>query len=137
MALRFDDISINTLIGNGSFVQGDLKVNGFIRIDGDIDGNLETDGNVIISEKARIRGNITAKSIIVGGIIIGDISAKEGVKLLSSSAVIGNIISRRVQMEDKVIFHGHCISIENEEDFTAAADKFLQAKAIRDKAVLA
>ena len=40
MALRFDDISINTLIGNGSFVQGDLKVNGFIRIDGDIDGNL-------------------------------------------------------------------------------------------------
>ena len=136
MALRFDDISINTLIGNGSFVKGDLKVNGFIRIDGDVDGNLETDGAVIISEKARLRGNITAKSIIVGGIIIGDINAKEGVKLLSSSAVIGNIISRKVQMEDKVIFHGHCISIENEENYTIAKDKFLQAKAIRDKAIL-
>lgn len=134
MALRFDDISINTLIGNGSFVKGDLKVNGFIRIDGDIDGNLETDGAVIISEKARIRGNITAKSIIVGGIILGDISAKDGVKLLSSSAVIGNIISRKVQMEDKVIFQGHCISIENEQDFTIASEKFLEAKAIRDKA---
>lgn len=136
MALRFDDISINTLIGNGSFVKGDLKVNGFIRIDGDVDGNLETDGAVIISEKARLKGNISAKSIIVGGIIIGDVTAKEGVKLLSSSAVIGNIISRKVQMEDKVIFHGHCISIENEENYTIAKDKFLQAKTIRDKAIL-
>ena len=136
MALRFDDISINTLIGNGSFVRGDLKVNGFIRIDGDIAGNLETDGAVIISEKARILGNVTAKSIIVGGIIIGDITAKEGIKLLSSSAVIGNIISRRVQMEDKVIFHGHCISIENEENYEKSSESFLQAKAIREKAVL-
>lgn len=136
MALRFDDISINTLIGNGSFVKGDLKVNGFIRIDGDIDGNLETDGAVIISEKARIHGNITAKSIIVGGIIIGDITAKDGIKLLSSSAVIGNIISRKVQMEDNVVFHGHCISVQNEENYALAAEQFLQAKAIRDKAIL-
>lgn len=136
MALRFDDISINTLIGNGSFVRGDLKVNGFIRIDGDIAGNLETDGAVIISEKARILGNVTAKSIIVGGIIIGDITAKEGIKLLSSSAVIGNMMSRRVQMEDKVIFHGHCISIENEENYEKSSESFLQAKAIREKAVL-
>ena len=136
MALRFDDISINTLIGKGSFVRGDLKVNGFIRIDGDIAGNLETDGAVIISEKARILGNVTAKSIIVGGIIIGDITAKEGIKLLSSSAVIGNIMSRRVQMEDKVIFHGHCISIENEENYEKSSESFLQAKAIREKAVL-
>ena len=136
MALRFDDISINTLIGNGSFVRGDLKVNGFIRIDGDIAGNLETDGAVIISEKARILGNVTAKSIIVGGIIIGDITAKEGIKLLSSSAVIGNIMSRRVQMEDQVIFHGHCISIENEENYEKSSESFLQAKAIREKAVL-
>ena len=137
MALRFDDISINTLIGNGSFVKGDLKVNGFIRIDGDIDGNLETDGNVIISEKARIHGNISAKSIIVGGIIIGDITAKEGIKLLSSSAVIGNIITHKIQMEDKVVFHGHCIALTNEENYNQAVDKFLQSKAIRDKAVLA
>lgn len=136
MALRFDDISINTLIGNGSFVKGDLKVNGFIRIDGDIDGNLETDGAVIISEKARIHGNITAKSIIVGGIIIGDITAKDGIKLLSSSAVIGNIISRKVQIEDNVVFHGHCISLQNEENYALAAEQFLQAKAIRDKAIL-
>ena len=134
MALRTDDISINTLIGNGSFVSGNLKVNGFMRVEGDIDGNLDTDGAVIISEKARIRGNITAKSVIVGGIVFGDISAREGVKLLSSSAVVGNILTRKVRMEDKVVFHGHCISIWNEERFDKEVNAFLEEKAILDKA---
>ena len=69
MALRVDDISINTIIGKGSAISGNLKVNGFIRIDGDIDGNLETDGNVIVGELARIRGNLTAKAVIIGGIV--------------------------------------------------------------------
>lgn len=136
MAFRSDDISINTLIGNGSFVKGDLKVNGFIRIDGDIDGNLETDGNVIISEKARFHGNLTARSVIVGGILIGDITAESSVKLLSSSAVIGNIISHKVQMEDNVIFHGHCISLEDKDRYETAVDTFLQVEAIRNKVVL-
>lgn len=135
MAFRSDDISINTLIGNGSFIKGNMRVNGFIRIDGDIDGDIDTDGAVIISEKAKIRGNLTAKSAIVGGIVLGDISAKEGVKLLSSSAVIGNIITKKVQMEDNVIFQGHCISVSDEERFEAAKKYFLQQKAIRDKAV--
>lgn len=136
MAFRSDDISINTLVGNGSFIKGDLKVNGFIRVDGDIDGDLNTDGAVIISEKARIHGNLVAKSAIIGGIILGDVTAREGVKLLSSSAVIGNIITRKVQMEDKVIFHGHCISIEDETRFDGETKRFLEAKAIRDKAAL-
>ena len=81
MALRIDDISINTIIGKGSEIKGNVKVNGFVRIDGDIDGNLETDGNVIVGENARIRGNITAKSIILGGIILGNIFATDSVKV--------------------------------------------------------
>ena len=58
MALRIDDISINTIIGNGSSILGDIQVNGFVRIDGNIDGNLKTDGNVIVGDNAKIRGNI-------------------------------------------------------------------------------
>jgi len=39
MASHYDDISINTLIGAGSFIKGDVHIDGFIRFDGDIDGN--------------------------------------------------------------------------------------------------
>ena len=134
MALRIDDISINTVIGKGSEIKGNIKVNGVVRIDGDIDGNLETDGNVIIGENARIRGNINAKSIIVGGIILGNIFANESVKVLANSIVIGDILSHKVQIEDDALVNGKCISISNEENYTMATSKYLQSKAIIEKA---
>ena len=137
MALKVDDISINTIIGKGSSITGNLRINGFVRLDGDIDGNLETDGNVIIGENARIQGNLKAKSVIIGGIILGNVHAAENVKLLSNAVVIGDILSHKVQIEDKSTFHGHCISIRDSERYQTETDKYLQSKAIKEKVVLA
>ena len=136
MALRIDDISINTIIGNGSSVSGDIQINGFVRVDGNINGNLKTDGNVIIGDNAKIRGNIEAKSVIIGGIVLGNIHADESVKLLSSSVVRGDILSHRVKIEDKAIFHGHCISIKNDEVYQAEKNNYLESKAIKEKVAL-
>ena len=58
VAFRSDDISINTFIGSGSAVSGNLKIAGFVTIHGDLDGDLEATGKVIVSEDARVRGNI-------------------------------------------------------------------------------
>ena len=135
MGFLTDDISINTIIGLGSAVSGDVHANGFIRVDGDIDGNLESTGNIIIGDKARINGSITALSTVVGGIVLGDIYVPNGIKLLSSSAVIGNISTRKLEIEENVIFHGHCIALKNEEEFNQAAEQFSNKMSIRSKAI--
>ena len=116
MAFLTDDISINTIIGKGSAVSGDIKINGFVRVDGDVDGNLETGSNIIVGSSARIRGNVQAASAVISGIIIGDIIAPAGIKLLSSAAVIGDVTTRRLVVEDKVVLHGRCIRIEEAEE---------------------
>ena len=136
MALRIDDISINTILGHGSAITGNIKINGFVRIDGDIDGNLETDGNIILGENARIRGNIKAKSVIVGGIVLGNIEAIESVKILSQSVVVGDIISHKVQVEQSAIIHGHFISIKDDEKYTQTSSEYLQSIAIKQKVTL-
>lgn len=136
MALRIDDISINTILGHGSAITGNIKINGFARIDGDIDGNLETDGNIIIGENARIRGNVKAKSVIVGGIVLGNIEASQSIKVLATSAVIGDIVSHKVQVEQNAIIHGHFISIKDEQKFLKISDEYLQALAIKQKVSL-
>ena len=135
MAFTSDDISINTLIGPGSFVSGDIKINGFIRIDGDIKGKIESSSNIIIGERAKIQGNITASSIVVGGIVLGDITAPKGIKLLSTSVVIGDIITKSIQTEDDAIFNGHCISLSIEEEFKASSRQYLDQQAIRSKVI--
>lgn len=135
MAFSIEDISINTLIGLGSFVSGDVKINGFIRVDGDIDGKIETSSNVIIGEKARIRGNIDAASVVIGGIVIGDITAPKGIKLLSNSVLIGNVTTKSIQIEENVVFNGHCISLSNDEEYNKSSKRFLDKQVIRSKVI--
>lgn len=136
MALKLDDISINTIIGSGSAISGDIRVNGFVRVDGDIDGNLETDGNIIIGENARIRGNITGKAVTVGGIVLGHIFADESVKLLTDAAVMGDIVSHKVQIEDTAKFHGRCISIKDDERYQSEKDKYFLSKSIKERVIV-
>ena len=133
MASFTDDISFNTMVGPGAFVTGDLKLEGFTRVDGDIYGNLETTGKLIIGENARIRGSVTAKSVIFIGIIEGDILAPEGVHLFASAVVLGDIISRRIKADEKVVIEGYCISVENQEAFEDAKRQWLDKRAISNK----
>lgn len=130
----YDDISINTMIGGGSAFSGDLRVSGGMMIDGDVDGNIEISGNIIVAERARVRGNITAKSAIISGIVIGDIKAPESIKLMSSSTVIGDVSTRKLHVADKVVLHGHCISISEQERYEQADAVQSQSKEIRNKA---
>ena len=133
MASFTDDISFNTMVGPGAFITGDLKLEGFTRVDGDIYGNLETTGKLIIGENARIRGSLTAKSVIVIGIVEGDILAPEGVHLFSSAVVLGDVISRKVKAEENVVIEGYCISIENPQEFEEAKKQWLDMRAISNK----
>lgn len=133
MAISHDDISIKTLIGAGTFIKGSLSVKGLVRFDGDIDGDLETSGNIIIGEQARIRGNVTAKSAIVNGIILGNIVAPEGVKLFSSSIVVGDVVSRKIYLEENVLLQGKCVVQKDEELFEEAKKQWQDEKAIFEK----
>ena len=133
MASFTDDISFNTMVGPGAFITGDLKLEGFTRVDGDIYGNLETTGKLIIGENARIRGSLTAKSVIVIGIVEGDILAPEGIHLFSSAVVLGDVISRKVKAEENVVIEGYCISIENPQEFEEAKKQWLDMRAISNK----
>lgn len=135
MAFLTDNISIKTIIGLGSAISGDIHADGFIRVEGDVDGNLESTGHVDIGREARINGNITAQSVVLGGIVLGDIYAPNGIKLLSSSAVLGNISTRNLEIEENVIFHGHCIALHDEEEFNQAAERFSNEVSIRSKAI--
>ena len=136
MTFNNEDVSINSIIGVGSTISGDIKVNGFVRIDGDIDGNLETTGNIIIGEKARIQGNIVARSVTVGGIVKGNITASDSVALLSTSVVLGDVLTRHITADENVVFNGHCIALSNEDAYNAALITWQNLKTITSHSIL-
>lgn len=133
MAFTHDDISINTLIGAGTKVEGNIAINGFVRIDGDIKGDIETEGNIIVGENARILGNIKANSVTVGGIVFGNINAEKQIKLLSNSIVLGDLTAQKLELEDGIFFQGHCISLSDKDEFEKAKKNFTEQKAIQSR----
>lgn len=136
MALFNDNYSINSILGNGSSFKGNLKINGCIHIDGDLDGNLDSTGNVIVGEHARINGSVTAKSITIGGIIKGDVIAPESVHLLSSSVVIGDIQTHHFQADKDVLIHGHCIALSDDSLYSESVQKWQDKQAIEGASIL-
>lgn len=136
MAFRGDDISINTFIGSGSAISGNLKIAGFVTVHGDLDGDLEATGKVIVSEEARVRGNITAKSAIIGGVVEGNITAPDFIQLFQTASVVGDISTRKLVLEDGVLFQGHCISLSDEEEYQEARSKLLDRAAITSSTAL-
>ncbi len=135
MAFAIEDVTINTIIGAGSAVAGDIRINGVIRVDGDVNGDIETTSNIIIGDKARIRGNIKAASAIVGGIVIGDVTAPKGIHLLSTCAIIGNVTTKSLQIDEDVVLNGHCISLSDEETYEKSLQDFLIERSIKSKAI--
>ena len=125
-----DDISVNTIVGPGALISGNVTFSGFLRIDGDIDGNVQTKGRVIIGEEARIRGNIHAASVSVGGIVQGDIIAPEYVVILSSGMVIGSVLTKKLRVDDDVILHGFCSATGDQTDFEEAEKKYSNRQAL-------
>lgn len=124
MANFVDDISINTIIGVGAFIRGDLNVPGLLRIDGDIDGDINTPAKITIAEKARVRGNIHASAVSIGGMVQGDIIAPNGVEILSTGLVLGSILTKKLRVEEDVFLHGYCFAIDNQDEFEKAEREY-------------
>lgn len=100
-----DTSKLESLIGAKSEFQGDLNVKGTLRIDGRIEGRVNADC-VILSESATIKGDVTAKKIIVGGKIEGNLTAQEVVEIKSKGKVLGEILTRKLSVTEGGEFNG-------------------------------
>jgi len=99
---------INSLVGDGTTFKGDLVLSGLLRIDGDFSGTIKTPGKVLVGKKGRVESTIIAGSVVIGGVVKGNIVATEKVVILSSGLFIGNVTSPRLIVEEGVIMHGIC-----------------------------
>ena len=103
-----EDSFINSIIGEGTRFSGEFDLNGLLRIDGDFCGTIRTKGKVLVGKNGRAECTVYADTVVIGGIVRGNIFAEEKVVILSTGTVLGNISSPRFIVEDGVIFNGNC-----------------------------
>ena len=100
-----DDGNI-TLLAKGVELKGEITVDGTVRIDGRLEGDVHTKGEVIVGEDGVVKGAIYAGSLISSGRIKATVTATERVQLLKTAILIGEVHCPVMLMEEGAKFQG-------------------------------
>lgn len=95
-----------TVIADDVEITGSIKCATPVRMAGKLNGDLTCGGDVLVEKGAAIKGNVAAASIVVMGIIKGNITAKERIELKGTARVAGDIKGKRLVVEEGVSLVG-------------------------------
>ncbi|SDZ78874.1 MAG: polymer-forming cytoskeletal protein [Candidatus Thiothrix putei] len=92
---------IDTIIGKGTTIDGDLRFSGGLHVEGVIKGNLAADGDnatLILSEHGHIQGEVRVPSMVLNGAIDGDVFAGGKVELFEKARICGDVYYNLLEM---------------------------------------
>jgi len=96
------------LIGHGTTVEGRVRSQGSVRVDGRVIGEVNAYQSVSIGASGEVEGNISAKSITVGGKVRGNLSAQEKLVFLEKATILGDIRAAKLVIDEGATFDGKC-----------------------------
>lgn len=97
-----------SIVGPSVKIEGDLRSNGNLRIDGLVTGKVNTSQNLFIGESANISADISAENAIVNGTVAGNIKVPGTLVLGRTAKISGDINCGSLQVEQGALFNGKC-----------------------------
>jgi cytoskeletal protein CcmA (bactofilin family) len=101
---------IDSLIGAGTVVRGDLNFKGGLRIDGEVHGNVIASdgepGTLVISEQARVDGEVRVSHVVVNGSVNGPVNADDYLELQPKARVVGDVTYKTLEMHVGAVVQG-------------------------------
>jgi cytoskeletal protein CcmA (bactofilin family) len=107
-------------IGRSVIVKGELSGSEDLYVDGQVEGNIELQGNSLtIGPNGHLRANVNAKNVVVHGKLEGNVRASERTELRKSAVVTGDIFAQKIAIEDGAYFKGK-VDIQKEAPRSAS-----------------
>lgn len=97
---------VSAFVGKGVDFKGTIAYQGTVRIDGTLEGEIQTEGVLLVGEEAVLKAKVSAGTIVCKGKITGDITAKEKVKLRAPAVITGGVKTPMLSIEEGVLFNG-------------------------------
>lgn len=99
---------MNGLLDRGCSFRGKLTFDGSVQINGDFEGEIFSDGTLIVGPEARVNAKISVSTLVVYGQVQGEIDAKTRIEMHTPAKVRANLSTPRLSMEEGVLFLGQC-----------------------------
>jgi len=115
---------IDSLVGAGTRIEGNVYFAGGLRVDGEIKGNVIADlskpSTLVLSEQARVDGEIKATHLVVNGTVVGPVHAADYLELQSKAKVTGDVHYRTLEIQLGAIVEGRLIHLAEAADKVVA-----------------
>lgn len=119
--------SIDCLIGAGTVIEGNIAFVGGLRVDGHVRGNVlsadDEPGTLVLSERARIEGEIRVSHVVINGTVVGPVHAAEYVELQAKANVTGDVYYKTLEMQLGAMVQGRLVYQDD-----AKSEKIVQLK---------
>jgi cytoskeletal protein CcmA (bactofilin family) len=121
--------NLGTLIGSKTIFEGVLISNESISIEGTVKGKIECKGSVVVGQGGKVKAEIVAGNVLVGGRVNGNITTKNKLEITSTGRVKGNIETSSLVIAEGVVFEGSCRTItEKGTEPSSSADSMSTLK---------
>ena len=109
---------IDSLIGAGTRIEGNITFSGGLRVDGEVHGNVtasqEQDSTLVVSEHARIEGEIRVSHLVANGTINGPVYAKDTLELQANARLRGDVHYHTLEMHLGAVVEGRLVHKSSE-----------------------
>ena len=104
---------IDCLIGAGTSIEGNVTFTGGLRVDGQVKGNIIAEdgkpGTLVISEQAKVEGEIRVPHIVINGTVVGPVQSAEYVELQAKANVTGDVRYNTLEMQLGAVVEGRLV----------------------------
>ena len=104
-----------TIIGPSVKIKGDFNCHGNMIIEGEVEGNVNTEGDLYVGEKAKIKADVKAKNAKISGIIEGNININGYLDISHSAKITGNISMQNLSIAKGALVNGNCSMSQSTE----------------------
>jgi len=101
------DMAINRIV-EGTIIEGDIRSESNVRIDGQFVGNINTKGRLVIGPTGKVEGTVNCENSEIEGFLKGKINIQQLLSLKSSAKVEGDIVTAKLSIEPGATFTGAC-----------------------------
>ncbi len=114
-------VTAETVLSNEIKLEGRLHSSTNIRFDGEMTGDITTDGDLAVGEHGRIKGNVTGRNVVVGGTIQGNVQTTGRLEILATGRVYGDIAVGSLIIDEGGILRGKSAVHADDENAPAPA----------------
>ncbi len=107
---------IDSLIGAGTLIEGNIRFTGGLRIDGEVKGSVEAaDGasasTLVLSEQARVEGSVTVAHLVSNGTVVGPVKVSESLEMQSRARIVGDVEYALIEMHQGAVIEGRLVRL--------------------------